>query len=91
MPGNIKRIEGAGKYGGFRGDTLSINLAEKVARGMSGGRVGANAITFEGWKDHLDEPLPTGDYSITTGTIKPADIKTWEDRNPSNNNTKLNY
>jgi len=89
MPGNIKRIEGAGKYGGYYGDNMSLNQTEKVTRGMSGGRIGAKAITFEGWKDHLDEPLPTGDYSMSTGTIKPADIKTWEDRNRSNMGTKL--
>jgi len=90
MPRNIKRIEGAGKYGGYYGDHLTVNQAEKVARGMSGGRIGAGAITFEGWKDHLDEPLPKGDYGISTGTIKPADIKTWEDRNTDNIGSKLN-
>jgi len=90
MPKNIKRIEGAGKYGGYYGDHLTVNQAEKVARGMSGGRIGAGAITFEGWKDHLDEPLPKGDYGISTGTIKPADIKTWEDRNTDNIGSKLN-
>ena len=90
MPGNIKRIEGAGKYGGYRGDVLSVNQAEQVTRGMSGGRIGAGAITFEGWKDHLDEPLPKGNYSIRTGNITKADLKSWEDRNRSNNGTKLN-
>jgi len=90
MPGNIKRIEGAGKYGGYYGDNMSLNQTEKVTRGMSGGRIGAKAITFEGWKDHLDEPLPTGDYRIATGTIKPTDIKTWEDRNTDNIGSKLN-
>lgn len=91
MPGNIKRIEGAGKYGGYRGDILSVNQAEKVARGMSGGRIGRKAITFEGWKDHTDEPLPTGPYAVASGKIQEADIKTWEDRDVSNRNTKLNY
>lgn len=90
MPKNIKRIEGAGKYGGYRGDHMSLNQTEKITRGMSGGRIGAGAITFEGWKDHLDEPLPTGDYYIMSGTIKPADIKTWEDRNTDNIGSKLN-
>ena len=62
MPRNIKRIEGAG-MGGYRGDILSAKQAEQVARGMSGGRIGAGAITFEGWKDHIatvksDNPKP---------------------------------
>ena len=89
MPRNIKRIEGAG-MGGYRGDILSAKQAEQVARGMSGGRIGAGAITFEGWKDHLDEPLPKGDIGIPTGTIESTDIKTWDDRNTDNIGSKLN-
>ena len=76
MPRNIKRIEGAG-MGGYRGDILSAKQAEQVARGMSGGRIGAGAITFEGWKDHI-------------ATVKSTDIKTWDDRNTDNIGSKLN-
>ena len=57
MPGNIKRIEGAGKYGGYYGDSMSLNQTEQVTRGMSGGRIGAGAITFEGYKDHINLPV----------------------------------
>ena len=87
--GNVKLIEGAGKYGGYRGDVLTVNQAEYVARSMSGGRIGREAITFEGWKDHIIEPLPEGDYAIVAGTISKADIKTWNDRNTNNADTKL--
>jgi len=90
MSKQVKRIEGAGKYGGYRGDILSVSQAEKVARGMSGGRIGHNAITFEGYKDHLIEPLPKGDYAMAAGNIRKADVKSWEDRNVKNRKTKLN-
>ena len=84
------RIEGSGKYGGYRGDILTVKTAEEVARAMSGGRVGRNAITFEGYKDHLIEPLPKGNYLIAAGNIHKADLKTWEDRNRANRGSKLN-
>jgi hypothetical protein len=95
MPGPYSKpkgitITGAGKYGGYRGDILTDSNAEKVARGMSGGRIGRKAITFEGYKDHLIEPLPKGNYAIVAGTIRKADIKSWEDRNVSNRGSKLN-
>ena len=86
---NTKKITGSGKYGGYRGDILSATQAEKVARAISGGRIGHEAITFEGYKDHLSEPLPTGSYSTPAGKIREADIKSWNDRNISNKNTKL--
>ena len=86
---NQVKIEGAGKYGGYYGDVLTVNQAEKVARYMSGGRIGREAITFEGWKDHIIEPLPEGDYAIVAGKIKEAYIKTWNDRNTNNADTKL--
>ena len=84
------RIEGAGKYGGYRGDVLTPNQAEKVARYISGGRIGADAITFEGYRDHLNEPQPKGNYAIAAGKIRKADIKSWEDRNRANQGSKLN-
>ena len=87
--GNVKLIEGAGKYGGYRGDVLTPDQAEDVARYISGGRIGADAITFEGYKDHLLEPLPTGPYAIAAGKISKADIKSWNDRNNNNADTKL--
>ena len=95
MPGPYSKpkgvtITGSGKYGGYRGDIVTASTAEKIARGMSGGRIGAKAITFEGYKDHLIEPLPKGDYAIPAGSIRKADLKTWEDRNRANQNTKLN-
>ena len=88
--GNVKLIEGAGKYGGYRGDVLTPDQAEDVARYISGGRIGADAITFEGYKDHLLEPLPKGNYAIAAGKIQKADIKSWEDRNRAIQGSKLN-
>ena len=98
--GNVKLITGAGKYGGYRGDILSAAQAEKVARGMSGGRIGAEAITFEGYKDHILTNLKPGvmkqanpktksKLPTPKGRIKPT-IKSWEDRNVSNRGSKLN-
>ena len=83
MP-NVPQIEGAGKYGGYYGDHLTVNQAEQVARSMSGGRIGRNAITFEGWKDHLPE------YLNNKSVSKKLNLQTWEDRNRANKGTKLN-
>tara|TARA_R100000329_G_scaffold131044_1_gene110248 strand:- start:340 stop:663 length:324 start_codon:yes stop_codon:yes gene_type:complete len=102
---NQKKIEGAGKYGGYRGDILSANQAEKVARGMSGGRIGAGAITFEGYRDHIPAGKKPG--MLKQKNIKRkskmktpkaqkvqrdmnAKFKTWQDRNVNNRGSKLN-
>ena len=89
MPGNIKHKVGAG-MGGYRGDILSAKQAERVARGLSGGRISNKAITFEGYKDHILKPLRKGFITRTKPVHKRPDLKTWEDRNRENQGTKLN-
>ena len=84
---NQVKIEGAGKYGGYRGDTLSASQAENVARSISGGRIGSKAITFEGWRDHLPEYLDT---KTVLKKLQKPNLQTWEDRNRANKGTKLN-
>ena len=50
---NIKHILGGGFYGGFHGDILRGDSSERVVRKLTGGNVGANAVTWSGWKDHV--------------------------------------
>ena len=88
MPGNIKHTVGAG-LGGIRGDSMSLNQTENYARKTTKGLVGAEALTLIGAYDHGKK---FAGYQKRTKPIhKRPDLKTWEDRNRANQNTKLNY
>ena len=61
---NVKHILGGGFYGGYRGDILRGETSEKVARKMTGGHVGANAVTWSGWADHMEGgPAPYTNFN----------------------------
>ncbi len=61
---NVKHIMGGGMFSGFGGDIIYQETSERVVRKLTDGHVGANAVTWQGWADHMEGgPAPYTDFN----------------------------